>query len=405
MEFPLRLSDLSSPQFYSNPYSFYETLRQKNALIWLDNNIVLAGRYSIVSRLLHDCRAGRDYLGGIARRYNNCAVQEPSFQALSRMFMETNPPEHTRARQLLAKAFDARRVAALRQVVQETASRLVDAFPSDEPIDLVTAYASPLPVEVICSLLNIPISDGYSLATATNRLVEILNAGPVDSIILAKANEATHVLESYFGTLVRERRVNPGEDLISALLAVEENGEILQEAEITSNAILLFLGGHETTTNMIGNALITLFQHPEQLMRLRQRPNLISKALVECMRYDPSVQLVVRTALEDIEIDGIAFPRGTLIFLSLASANRDPARFATPDQFNIERPDADNRMLGFGAGIHHCLGARLGVLEGEIAIATLLSRFPNLRINNLDSLRRHPRSTLRGVESLLATIT
>ncbi len=260
----------------------------------------------------------------------------------------------------------------------------------------------PLPVEIICGLLDIPPSDGAKLALAAGQLVHAFDLAPLDAERLAEANAAALTLEQHFAGVVEQRRTKPGTDLISALLTVEEAGESLSEEEIISNVTLLFVAGHETTSNMLGNALVSLYRQPDQLELLRRDLSQAPKAVSECLRFDGSVQMVARTALEDIETGEVSVARGTIVFMLLGAGNRDPERFDNPDRLDIGRGD-QGRLLSFGAGIHYCLGARLAMLELEIALQTLLSRMPGLRIVNLDTLQWRQRNNLRGVESLLAT--
>jgi len=305
-------------------------------------------------------------------------------------------------RSLLMKAFNARGVESLRELSQQIADGLVDAFPQDQPFDLVQMYSQPLPVKIICSLLDVPVDDARMLGALVGTLGHSLEAAPLDADGLAKVNGAALALEDYFRVVVQERRRKPGTDLISMLLSVEENGERLSEDEVISNVILLFAAGHETTSNMIGNALIALHRYPDQLALLKARPELLSKAVSECMRYDSSVQFLTRVALEDTEVNGIALPKGSIVFMLLGAANRDPQRFQEPDRLLIERPESSNRLIMFGGGIHYCLGARLATLEIQIALGTLLARLPDLQLLNTQDLRWYPRNTLRGVESLMA---
>jgi cytochrome P450 len=223
----------------------------------------------------------------------------------------------------------------------------------------------------------------------------------LNDAMLAEANEAALTLEAYFRDVVAQRRANPGDDIISSLLAVEEGGVPLTEDEIISNVILLFVAGHETTSNMIGNALIALHRHPAELAELKREPALMSKAVVECMRYDGSVQMVVRTALEEVVADDVTLAPGTIVFMLIGAANRDPDSFPEPDRIDFGRA-GNSRFLAFGAGIHYCLGARIALLEIEVALKTLISYFPDLQLVELDRLNWHKRNNLRGVQSLLA---
>ncbi len=402
---PMQFSDFATSSFFENPYPLYERGRNEGQFVTLAPGILWSGHHSIVRQLVDDRRMGRRYLPYIAAVYGDNAVTQPVFQALSRMFFLMNPPAHTRPRNLLTKAFNARQIESMRQLVQETANRLIDAFPAhEESIDLVQAYTLPLPAQIICGLLGLPLHTAVELGAAAAQLSYAFESGMLDPATLSATNAATEELERFFSKVVDERRAHPGDDLISLLIAAEENGNALNHSEIVSNVILLFFAGHETTSNMLSNALIALYRHPDELDRLKANPSLMPQAMIECLRYDGSVQVAPRVALEDVDIDGVALPRDTVLFLSLGAANRDPARFQEPDKLIIDRPDADSRSLTFGGGVHYCLGARLALLELEIAMQTLLERFPHLRLTNLDELRWQPRGVVRGVESLNATL-
>jgi cytochrome P450 len=397
----MKFSELSSPAFFENPYPFYEQLRAEGALVPLAPNVVLTGRYAIVEALLHDRRMGKTYMQSVAARYGESGRDQPVFQALSRMFLMMNPPAHTRLRGMLMKAFNPRQIDLLRTAAESTTDNLISAFKPGVEFDLVSDYLLPLPINIICRLLDVPVEDGVRLGSAASQLGNALDSAPMNTERLAAANEATLNLQRYFAGVVEQRRLKPGNDLVSALVRAEEAGESLSDDEIISNVLLLFVAGHETTSNMLGNALIALHRQPEQLALLQRDPSLVSKAVSECLRFDSSVQMIVRTALEDVEVEGLALARGTMVFMMLGSASRDPDQFSMPDQLDIERP-FESKLLSFAAGIHHCLGARLATLELEIGLGTLVSRLPDLRITNLDALQWRQRNTLRGVESLKA---
>jgi cytochrome P450 len=397
----MKFTDLSSPAFFENPYPFYEQLRAQGALVPLAPNVVITGHYAVIDTLLRDRRVGKTYMPSVVARYGESGPEQPVFQTLSRMFLMMNPPVHTRLRSLLMTAFNARQIDLLRDTAQSTANSLIDAFKPGAQFDLVSDYALPLPVNVICRLLDVPVEDGVKLGSAASHFGNALEAAPMDAVNLAAANEATQTLECYFKSVVEERRMKPGNDLVSALLRAEEAGESLTEDEIISNVLLLFVAGHETTSNMLGNALIALHRQPEQLARLKGDTSLLPSAAGECLRFDSSVQMIVRTAFEDVEAAGHTIARGTIVFMLVGSANRDPDQFEKPDELDIGRT-IQGRLLSFGAGIHHCLGARLATLELETGLGTLISRLPDLRITNLDALQWRQRNTLRGVESLKA---
>lgn len=396
----MKISDLTSPAFYANPYPLYKQLRAAGPIIKLAPKIWVTGRYSITDAILRDRRMGRSYMDTIRSRYGDVRAQDPIFKSFERMLLLLEPPNHTRLRGLLAKAFNAKQEACFRQLTQAIADRLIDRFAETGSMDVMRDYAVPIPLEVICTLLNVPYEDAAMFSNAVDAIVLNFEVAPMCDEQIDAANTATIALENYFAPILHERRRNPGDDLISRLLLAEEGGDWMTEEEILANIILLFLAGHETTANMIGNALIALHHHPEQLEKIIADATLVPRMVAECLRYDGSVQLGARAALEDMEIEGVPIARGDKIFVFLGAANRDPDKFEQPDQLIIER--ADTRYLTFGGGIHHCLGARLAIIELEVALGTLFRRLPNMKLTNLDNLRWHQRNALRGVESLSA---
>lgn len=395
----LNFSDFSSHAFYASPYPMYEKVRAAGPLVEMAPNLFVTGHFDIVDALLRDRRMGKAYLQSVSGRYGEAATQHPLFQTLSRTFLMMNPPSHTRSRALLMKSFNARQIEKMRETLEETSRSLLDRIGSKPVFDVVNEYAFPFPIEIICRLLNIPSADGRELGASANRLASSLDMAPMDDVTLAATNEAAIVLEAYFREVVEQRRTAPADDIISLLINVEEDGYRLTDEEIVSNVILMFLAGHETTSNMIGNALIALFRHPAQLGALKRDPALIQKAIAECMRYDNSVQMVARTAFEDIVIHDVTLRRGAVVYLLIGAANRDPAAFSQPDDLIFDRAHSVSSMA-FGGGIHYCLGARLALLELEVAIGSLLARFPDMHPEDLNHLTWCPRNNLRGVQSL-----
>ncbi len=397
----LQISDLASPGFYADPYPMYRQLRQGPPLVNLAPHLWLTVRHDLCDALLKDRRMGRLYMQSVRMRYAPDKAAAPVFSSFARMMLLMNPPDHTRLRSLLMKAFNASQGERFLQLTQEIADRLVDRFLARGSADLMAEFAWPLPAQVICTLLDVPLEDAVVFGATVSDLVQTLELAPLNDVQLNAANAAVARLEDYFRPILRDRRKHPGEDLISRLTTVED-GDRLTEEEILANIIMLFFAGHETTSNMIGNALVHLFQHPAELAKLRAQMSLLPSAITECLRYDSSVQLTGRSALEDVEIGGIRLAAGEAVFLFLGAANRDPDAFAEPDRFLIERDSGDTKPLTFGGGIHHCLGARLAMIELNIALRTLLERLPGLRLTGLDALSWHPRNTLRGVTSLHA---
>jgi cytochrome P450 len=396
----MRLTDFSTPAFFDNPYPLYEKLRAAGPLVSLSPTAMISGRYEVVDAILHDRRMGKDYIGSVRLRYGDDAVQMPLFQGISRMFLVMNAPAHTRLRALMMKAFNARQVESIRKIAQDAAHDLIDGFEAKGKADLTSQFAFPLPVGIVSKMLDIPMEDALGLGDAISRVAKSFDSAPIDAESVRRGNVAYEDLARYFSGVIVQRSARLGDDLISMLLSVEEGGEKLSHDEIVSNVILLFLAGHETTSNMIGNALISLHRHPEQLALLRSDLSKMSNAVLECVRYEGSVQSVVRSALEDIEIAGVELPRGTMVVLSIASANRDPLRFQDPDRLDIDRDGG--RLASFGAGIHYCLGYRLALIELETALGVLFERLPGLELLKLGQLTWNQRGNLRGVESLEA---
>ena len=311
--------------------------------------------------------------------------------------LNSDPPVHTRLRGLLNRAFTPRAIEGLRPRIEEiAASLLIDADAATGRFDVATGFAQPLPIIVIAELLGVPAEDRdrfkrWSVAIA--RATDVLNAPAV----LAAAREATRELVAYMDAVVAERRRAPGADILTALAAAEEEGDRLSHDELLAFSILLLLAGHETTTNLIGNGLLALAARPELVARLRGDRSLLAPAVEELLRYDSSVQGVVRFARRRTELRGRTIEQGAALLPMVGAANRDPAQFPDPDDLDLAR--SPNRHLAFGRGIHFCLGAPLARLEGEIAFRALLDRFPEPRIAE-GGVERSGTLLLRGLGRL-----
>ena len=311
--------------------------------------------------------------------------------------LNSDPPVHTRLRSLLNRAFTPRAIEGLRPRIEEVAASLLDDVDaSGGRFDVAGGFAQPLPIIVIAELLGVPPEDRdrfkrWSVAIA--RTTDVLNT----PAILDAAREATRELIAYMDEVVAQRREAPGADILTALAAAQEEGERLSHDELLAFSILLLLAGHETTTNLIGNGLLALAARPELVARLRAEPSLLPSAVEELLRYDSSVQGVVRFARRRTELGGRTIEQGAALLPMVGAANRDPAQFSDPDELDLAR--SPNRHLAFGRGIHFCLGAPLARLEGEIAFAALLERFPELRIAE-DGVERSGTLLLRGVGRL-----
>jgi cytochrome P450 len=313
--------------------------------------------------------------------------------------LDRDPPDHTRLRSLVSKAFTPRVVETLRPRVQDIVDDLLDEVASAHAMNLVEDFAYPLPVVVICELLGVPVADqerfrGWGLDIARGLDAILL---PPDSDVSERSMASRRALTSYFRALIAERREAPRADLLSGLIAAEERGDSLTEEELLATCILLLIAGHETTVNLVANGTLALLRHPAELRRLRENPGLIASAVEELLRYDGPVQRTARVASEDIEIGGRTIAAGDMVLPFLGAADRDPAQFPDPDRLDLAR--IDNRHLAFGWGIHFCLGAPLARVEGQIAINALVQRLPKLALATETPVYRHS-LTLRGLASL-----
>jgi cytochrome P450 len=307
-----------------------------------------------------------------------------------------DPPDHTRLRRLVSKAFTPRMIEQLRPRIQAIADALLDAVASRGQMDLIDEYAFPLPITVIAELLGIPAADRDRFRGWSDVLLTAIAPQPMGPAVVAAAQGLRQYLEARF----EELRCAPPEDLVSGLLQVEEAGDKLGKEELQGMVYLLLVAGYETTVNLIGSGMLALLEHADQLARLRNDPGLLPSAIEELLRFcAPVMMSTLRYAAEDITLGGMVIPKGEMVFIVIGAANRDPARFACPDALDITR--AFNKHLAFGHGVHYCLGAPLARMEGEIALGTLLRRMPNLRLGVApETLRWRPNFILRGLVKL-----
>jgi cytochrome P450 PksS len=324
----------------------------------------------------------------------------PLVNLLSNHMLNLDPPDHTRLRTLVNKAFTATVVQQLAGRIQTIADDLLDRVESRGQMDLIEDFAFPLPITVIAELLGIPARDRARFRRWSDAFVTPSVNIQRSTKKYLKTRRLMEDFTAYLRPVFAERRQRPRDDLISSLLQVEEAGDQLNEEELFSMMILLIVAGHETVVNLIGNGMLALLQHPDQLALLRQQPGLIRNAVEETLRYDgPLERATMRFAAQDVEIGGETIRRGDAVSLVLAAANRDPMHFVAPDQYDVSRPPP--RHLGFGLGIHYCLGAPLARLEGEIAFATLLRRLPDLALAiPVENLHWHGVPILRGLRAL-----
>jgi cytochrome P450 len=392
-----------SPDFIRDPYPHYERLRATDPMHVTPFGAIVASRHAEVSLVLRDKRFGKAFVDRSIRRYGPDIMAEPIFRSMSHWMLQQDPPDHTRLRGLVVKAFTARRVEDMRPRIREVVDQTLDAVIDRGRIDLIADFAFRLPVTIICDMLGIPEEHREVFYTSSRTGGRILDPVPLTPAEIAEANASNAIAKMYFEQLFELRRRQPGDDLTTQLVQAEEDGSKLTNEELTANIILLFGAGHETTVNLIGNGLLALHRNPDQLARLKARPDLITNAVEEFLRYDSSVQMSGRVALEDIEdLGGSRIAKGDNVLCLLGAANRDPAVYPDrPDSLDITRPNV--RPLSFGGGIHHCLGAQLARIEAEIAISTLLKRLPGLRLDDAVNPQWRPTFVLRGLKRLPAS--
>jgi cytochrome P450 len=392
-----------SPEFIRNPYPHYERMRTTDPVHLTPLGMYVASRHAEASLVLRDKRFGKDYVERTVRRYGPKIMEEPVFRNFALTMLQQDPPDHTRLRGLVAKAFTARRVEDMRPRIQEIVDENLDRIIPQGKMDLIEDFAYRLPVTVICDMLGIPAEHREMFHSGSRNSGRILEPVPMTPEEIKQSNASQAMVKMYFDQLFDLRRKNPGDDLTTQLLQAEEDGNKLSNEELYANIILLFGAGHETTVNLIGNGLLALHRNPDQLALLKANPSLITNAIEEFLRYDSSVQMSGRVALEDIEdLGGKRIPKGESVLCLLGSANHDPAVYPDrPERLDITRPNV--KPLSFGGGIHFCLGAQLARIEAEIAISTLLRRLPDLRLDDAENPEWRPTFVLRGLKRLPAS--
>ena len=388
------------PAFIADPYPALAELRAGPAAVYDEaSDHWLVPRWEDVNRILRDRRFGRTYLHVATHeemgRTPPPEPQAPFWRVVQSGILDMEPPNHTRVRTLVNKAFSARMVEALREPVRRIMTRLADAIDGAGEVDLLASVAEPLPVEIIAELLGIPESDRHHLRPWSADICRMYELHP-DEEDARVAVAAAREFSDYLRALARERQRAPREDLITALAQVAVEGERLTEDELVGTCVLLLNAGHEATVNTTGNGWWALFRDPDQLARLRADRSLVPTAVEELLRYEPSSPMFERWVLEDTEIGGVVVPKGAELGLLFISANRDAAVFEDPDRMDVGR--VENPHLSFGAGVHFCLGAPLARIELQTSFGMLLERFPHMEL--IEEPRWKPNFVLRGLEEL-----
>ena len=370
----------------ANPYPMYRALLENNPISWnAMMEVWICARYEDVDFVLTSPNMSADRTRARNRFAEMQAQQQESLGPFSRAqtMLSADPPVHTRLRKLVSKAFTPRAVENLRPRIQEIVDHLLDEAEKKGSMDLVQDLAYPLPVIVIAEMLGVPADDRAKFKKWSDEVVATLGGPFTPPEVLAQAKDAIDALASYLMPIIKERRESPRDDLISGLVAAEEQGQVLSEDEIFATAILLLIAGNETTTHLIDNGTLALLRNPDQLAMLRNDPTLINSAVDELLRFTGPVHGTGRVLKEDMVIGGQQMTEGQVAFVLLGAANRDPAKWGpTADQLDITRKAADH--LGLGDGIHFCLGAPLVRAEAGIAFNTLLARFPKLKLEDPD---------------------
>lgn len=381
------------PDFRANPYPHFPALLDgppRQLKLFMPTTVI--ARYADVVAVLHD--------------HERFTVRRPEIPFRERIdpfggaptILTADPPVHSRLRKLVSKAFTPRRVRELEPRVREITDDLLRHATDSSELEAMATLANPLPVIVIAELLGVSAADHAQFKQWSNDMIssfgQDMATGPSPAGIAAK-----DALRRYLAEAIKQRSANPAEDLISALITARDEADALSENELLAFVVLLLLAGNETTTNLIGNGLLALCRNPEQQDRLRANRELIPSAIEEMLRYDPPVQMTLRIPTETTNVGGTEIAEGSLAFILLAAANRDPAHFPSPEKFDVARDP--NEHVSFGEGIHFCLGAPLARLEGAIAIEAMLEKFPRLQLANPDAKLEYRGSmALRGLSEL-----
>ncbi|HEV2758592.1 MAG TPA: cytochrome P450, partial [Acidimicrobiales bacterium] len=395
-------ANLSSPMLPENrgdPYRIYRFIREREPVHHAPDGSWVLTRYDHSAALLRDPRFSTN--PALLTVGPDVEAMSPVRQVGSSLMMFLDPPDHTRLRSLVSQAFTPRMVESLRPRIQSLVDELLDAVVETGEMDVLEDFAYPLPTVVICELLGVPAEDRHQFKAWSADASRLLD-GYLDKAAMDRGMVAGMYLFQYFTDLVRERRAEPRNDLLSAMLAAEDDGERLSHAELLSTATLLFIAGFETTMNLVGNGTLALLRNPDQLARLRNDRSLIRTGVEELLRYDGPVHVTARIATQDVEIGGEVVREGEQAVAILGAANRDPDQFPDPDRLDVAR--TPNRHLGFGGGPHFCLGAALARMEGQIAFDTMLRRLPDMELATTEPTYRD-HYVIRGLDELRVHFT
>ena len=400
------LLQLLDPANRADPYRLYSQLRDRGPFQLREGNIAVFAAYRDCDEILRHPLSSSDRTNSAVDRRRTQALTEAGADPPQGPpgFLFLDPPDHTRLRKLVSKAFAPKVVNALQPDISALVRGLLDPIAEKDRFEVVEDFAYPLPVAVICRLLGVPLEDEPQFSRASALLAQALDPFLSFTGTLAEGLherlQAGTWLREYLQGLIERRRSRPGDDLLSALIGVEESGDQLAEDEIISTCVLLLVAGHETTVNLVGNAILAMLRQPMQWAALGADATRAPAVIEETLRFDPPVQMVARIAADDMTIGQIEVPARDLMVLLLAAAHRDPTEFDRPDTFDPDRRTL--RHLGFGRGLHYCLGAPLARLEAGVALSALTARFPNARLDSEPQYKTNV--TLRGLSNLTVAV-
>ena len=384
---------LMRPETKVDPYPLYADIRRRG-LVRSPLGVWATSSHATATEVLKDRQFSSSPLRASEYQPPSYPPGDPRAELPVADMLTMDPPDHTRLRRLVSGTFSPRAIAGLEPWIRDLTDRLLTRVDAGAGFDLIDKLAFPLPIAVICHLLGVPAEDQASFRTWGHDVATTLDLHSSPTVE-SRSRSSELALNAYLRELVRKRRADPDDSLLSALIAAEEEGDRLSSDEVVSTALLLLVAGFETTVNLIGNGTVALLSEQEHWQQLREEPALIPAAVEELLRYDSPVQMTSRIATEDVDVDGAVIPKGASIIVVIGGANRDPDVFDEPDRLRIGRPDA-SRHLSFSLGIHHCLGATLARLEARIAIEELTRRYPTLELAGTPA--RRPLLVLRGFE-------
>ncbi|MDO3702927.1 cytochrome P450 [Micromonospora sp. C28SCA-DRY-2] len=400
MDIASALKVLNTPEGRAEPYAAYAAMHAHGPVIPFGRRVHIIVGYDHVDAMMRDSRLLLDGTVSLDRYVRNWR-EHPSMRMMANSLHSVNPPDHTRVRRVFGAAFTARRVAAMQEKIEQRVDRLIDTLLESRggSVEFMETFAYPLPLGIFCDLMGVPDADGEWLRPHWDELVKVQNMQFGEALF--SADHATDELSRYFDRVVAQRRAEPRDDFLTALLEANDTAvEGLDHDELIANLVLLLMAGWETVANMLGSGLVILLDHPEQARRLRADPSLAPGFVDEILRMESPIQWTLRWAAEDVTVAGVHVKANQHVQMMLGAANRDPNRFPDPDRFDPDRPN--NHPLTFGAGAHICLGQALGRLQGRVAFPRLLRRLPDLAL--AEEPTRLDRPAQRGYSKLPVSI-